>query len=107
MIENFCDRHPGVVLDIYEEEWITFAAKLRDRSIDFVLQRLHGRPQLDDPTFDDLNVETLFEDELVVASVETTRGDVVARLILPNSSTSRGSSQHPPVGITASYPRRA
>jgi DNA-binding transcriptional LysR family regulator len=67
MIENFCDRHPGVVLDIYEEEWITFAAKLRNRSIDFVLQRLHGRPQLDDPTFDDLNVETLFEDELVVA----------------------------------------
>lgn len=66
LIESFCDRYPGIILDIYEEEFASFAAKLRNRSIDFVLQRLHGRPRRDDPAFDGLNVETLFEDELVV-----------------------------------------
>jgi hypothetical protein len=32
-----------------------------------VLQRLHGRPGADDPMFENLDVETLFEDELVIA----------------------------------------
>jgi DNA-binding transcriptional LysR family regulator len=35
--------------------------------MDFVLQRLHGRPPSADPTFEDLDVETLFDDELVIA----------------------------------------
>jgi DNA-binding transcriptional LysR family regulator len=66
IIESFSQRHPKIILDIYEEEFASFAAKLRNRSLDFVLQRLHGRPRSGDHTFDDLNVETLFDDELVV-----------------------------------------
>jgi DNA-binding transcriptional LysR family regulator len=67
IIESFSLRHPKIILDIYEEEFATFAGKLRSRSLDFVLQRLHGRPNASDPTFEDLKVETLFEDELVIA----------------------------------------
>ena len=67
IIESFSLRHPQIILDIYEEEFATFAGKLRSRSLDFVLQRLHGPPRAGDPTFDDLDVETLFEDELVIA----------------------------------------
>src|SRR5262249_1879733 len=60
IIEGFSRRYPKIILDIYEEEFATFAAKLRGRVMDFVLQRLHGPPRADDPTFNDLNVETLF-----------------------------------------------
>jgi len=67
IIEEFSLRYPKIILDIYEEEFATFASKLRNRSIDFVLQRLHGRPRPRDPMLDDLAVETLFEDELVIA----------------------------------------
>jgi len=66
IIESFSQRYPKIILDIYEEEFASFAAKLRSRSLDFVLQRLHGRPRADDHAFDDLNVEMLFDDELVV-----------------------------------------
>jgi DNA-binding transcriptional LysR family regulator len=66
IIESFSQRYPKIILDIYEEEFASFAAKLRNRSLDFVLQRLHGRPRAGDHTYDDLNVETLFDDELVV-----------------------------------------
>ena len=68
VIESFAKKYPGIVLDIYEEEFATFAAKLRNRSLDFVLQRLHGRPRKDDHANDDLNVEIIFEDELVVVA---------------------------------------
>jgi DNA-binding transcriptional LysR family regulator len=67
IIEEFSRRYPKIILDIYEEEIATFASKLRSRNIDIVLQRLHGRPRPDDPALDDLNVETLFEDELIIA----------------------------------------
>jgi DNA-binding transcriptional LysR family regulator len=67
IIESFSLQHPRIILDIYEEEFSTFAGKLRSRSMDFVLQRLHGHPPSADPTFEDLDVETLFDDELVIA----------------------------------------
>jgi DNA-binding transcriptional LysR family regulator len=67
IIESFSRQYPGVILDVQDEEFDRSATKLRDRSLDFVLQRLRGRPLADDPFFDDLNVETLFDDELVVA----------------------------------------
>jgi DNA-binding transcriptional LysR family regulator len=72
VIESFSRQHPRVVLDVFDEEFDRYAGKLRDRDLDFVLQRLRGRPRMEDPFFDDLNVETLFDDELVVvAGMET------------------------------------
>jgi DNA-binding transcriptional LysR family regulator len=67
IIKEFSRRYPKIILDIYEEEIATFASKLRRRNIDFVLQRLHGKPRADDPTLADLHVETLFEDDLIIA----------------------------------------
>jgi DNA-binding transcriptional LysR family regulator len=67
IIESFSRRHPKIILDIYEEEFATFAGKLRSRTLDFVLQRLHGPPNAGDPVFEDLDIETLFDDELVIA----------------------------------------
>jgi DNA-binding transcriptional LysR family regulator len=68
VIEGFSKLYPGIILDIYEEEFASFAAKLRNRNLDFVLQRLRGHPHQDDHTFDDLNVEILFNDELVIVA---------------------------------------
>jgi len=68
IIESFSRDYPGIILDIYEEEFATFAAKLRNRNLDFVLQRLHGRPRAEDHANDDLNVEMLFDDQLVVVA---------------------------------------
>ena len=68
VVENFCRQYPHVVLDVHVEELETLSAKVRDRSLDFVLQLLRGHPLADDHFFDDLNVEVLFEDELVVAA---------------------------------------
>jgi DNA-binding transcriptional LysR family regulator len=67
-IESFCRLHPGVVLDIFDEEFDRYAGKLRERSIDFILQRLRGQPRVGDPFFDDLDIEVLFDDELVVVA---------------------------------------
>jgi DNA-binding transcriptional LysR family regulator len=68
VIESFLQQYPRVVLDIYEEEFDRFAARLRDRTLDFVLQRLRNPIQPNDPFFDDLNVEVLFDDRLVIAA---------------------------------------
>ena len=68
IIESFSRQNPRVVLDVFDEEFDRYAGKLRDRNLDFVLQRLRGHPQMDDPFFDDLDVEVLFEDELVVVA---------------------------------------
>jgi DNA-binding transcriptional LysR family regulator len=68
VIESFYRQYPGAVLDVQDEEFDRSAAKLRDRSLDFILQRLRGRPLPDDAFFEDLNVEVLFNDELVIAA---------------------------------------
>jgi DNA-binding transcriptional LysR family regulator len=68
VIEAFSRRYPRVVLDIHVEELETLAAKLRDRSLDFVVQLLRGAPQANDPFFEDFDVEVLFEDEMVIAA---------------------------------------
>jgi DNA-binding transcriptional LysR family regulator len=68
IIESFSRQYPGVILDVQDEEFDRSATKLRDRSLDFVVQRLRGRPLANDHYFDDLNVEILFDDELVVAA---------------------------------------
>jgi DNA-binding transcriptional LysR family regulator len=68
VIESFLQQYPRVVLDIYEEEFDRFAARLRDRTLDFVLQRLRNPIQPNDTFFDDLNVEVLFDDRMVIAA---------------------------------------
>ncbi len=68
VIESFSRQYPGVILDVQDEEFDRSATKLRDRSLDFVLQRLRGRPLAGDNFFDDLNVEILFDDDLVVVA---------------------------------------
>jgi DNA-binding transcriptional LysR family regulator len=67
-LESFLQRYPRIVLDIYEEEFDRFAARLRDRSLDFVLQRLRDPPRPNNPFFDDLDVEVLFNDRMVIAA---------------------------------------
>jgi DNA-binding transcriptional LysR family regulator len=68
IIESFSRQYPGVVLDVHEEEIESLAAKLRGRELDLVIQRLRVRALADDRSFDDFNVEILFDDELVVGA---------------------------------------
>jgi DNA-binding transcriptional LysR family regulator len=68
VLESFLQKYPRVVLDIYEEEFDRFAARLRDRTLDFVLQRLRDPVRPNNPFFDDLDVEVVFNDHMVVAA---------------------------------------
>ena len=66
-------QDPQTSGDVYEEEFDRFAARLRDRTLDFVLQRTRGPKGADDHVFADLNVEVLFDDHLVVAAGKQSR----------------------------------
>ena len=44
IIESFSRRYPNVVFDVREEEIETLGKKLRDRALDFLVQRLRGPP---------------------------------------------------------------
>ena len=72
-VESFCRLYPRVVLDVGHEGNDTFAAKLRERSLDLALQLLRRREVADDRFFDDFNVEILFEDQVVVAVARESR----------------------------------
>jgi DNA-binding transcriptional LysR family regulator len=67
VIDAFRRRHPRASLGIDYEIAPTFASRLRDRSLDLVLMRLRGRALAEDRAPDDLKLDTLFDDELVVA----------------------------------------
>jgi DNA-binding transcriptional LysR family regulator len=67
-VESFCRLYPRVVLEVHEEDFDTFAAKLRERSLDLALQRLRRRPLAGERFFDDFDVEILFDDQLVIAA---------------------------------------
>jgi DNA-binding transcriptional LysR family regulator len=67
-IERFSQLYPGVVLDVHVEELETLAARLRDRSLDFVAQLLRGPLVAGDPFFEEFDVDILFEDEMVIAA---------------------------------------
>lgn len=68
---SFYERHPGIVLEVEQVATPTFEfPQLRERRLDLVLARL-PRPQA--PADDDLNVETLFNDEIVVAAGASSR----------------------------------
>jgi DNA-binding transcriptional LysR family regulator len=66
IVEQFTEEYPRVVLDVDTVNTLSFAQKLRDRQLDVVLAR--GGWPIDEPQLmTDLNVETLFDDELVIA----------------------------------------
>jgi len=65
IVSRFRKAHSGVVLDIDTVNTLTFSPRLRDRTLDLVLARA-GWP-LDEPHLvEDLDIETLFDDALVI-----------------------------------------
>jgi DNA-binding transcriptional LysR family regulator len=72
VIEQFTRRYPSIVLDVHVEEIESLGIKLRDRSLDFIIQRLR-LPPADDPSLDDLSVEVLLDDDelIVVAGLQS------------------------------------
>ena len=64
--ETFTQRYPRAVLDVDTVNTLSFAQRLRDRSLDVVLAR-GGWPLEDVELVKDFRVETLYDDELVVA----------------------------------------
>lgn len=68
VIEAFRRQCPRSSLGIDYEIATTFASRLRDRTLDVVLMRLRGRSLPGDRSTADLNVEMLFDDELVIAA---------------------------------------
>jgi len=65
IVEQFAEQYPRVVLDVDNVNTLSFAQKLRERSLDLVLAR-GGWPLEDPHLVADFNVETLFDDELLV-----------------------------------------
>src|SRR5260370_19718901 len=72
IIDRFSEQYPGVVLDVEDIDFRSFVPKLRDRTFDLVLTR-RGLPGADREPVHDLNIEILFDDELVVAAGMHTR----------------------------------
>jgi DNA-binding transcriptional LysR family regulator len=70
IIDAFQQRHPKVVVDVDDIDLRSYPLKLREFGFDLVLTRVPG---LDSEFGVDLNVQTLFEDELVVAAGLQTR----------------------------------
>jgi DNA-binding transcriptional LysR family regulator len=70
IIDAFQQLHPKVVVDVDDIDLRSYPLKLREFGFDLVLTRV---PSLDSEFGVDLNVQTLFEDELVVAAGLQTR----------------------------------
>jgi DNA-binding transcriptional LysR family regulator len=66
VIDSFSRQYPRVVLDVEDVNSPAAAPKLRDRTLDIVLGRLRALPN--EQALEDMNVETLLDDELVVAA---------------------------------------
>jgi DNA-binding transcriptional LysR family regulator len=67
-VQKFCNHYPGITIAIEPVPWPTLELpELHARKLDVVVSRL-SKPQVDDPIAGDLEVETLFEDEAVVAA---------------------------------------
>ncbi len=69
VVERFAQQYPRVVLDIDTVNTLSFAQKLRDRNLDVVLAR-GGWPLEDPQLVADFDIETLCDDEIVVAVAE-------------------------------------
>jgi DNA-binding transcriptional LysR family regulator len=65
IVEKFTREHAAAVLDVDTVNTLSFAKKLRDRELDLVLAR-GGWPLESPELVTDFNVETLYDDELVV-----------------------------------------
>jgi DNA-binding transcriptional LysR family regulator len=66
IVRRFVRQYPQVVVDLDTVNTLSFAQKLRDRSLDVVLAR-GGWPLEATELVSDLKVETLFDDPLVIA----------------------------------------
>jgi DNA-binding transcriptional LysR family regulator len=66
IVEKFTELYPRVVLDVDTVNTQSFGQKLRDRRLDVVLAR-GGWPLEESQLVTDLKVDTLFDDELVIA----------------------------------------
>ena len=67
ILERFARQYPGVVLNVEDLDLRNYPPNVRELGFDLVLTRLQGPGEETNP-FDDLNVEVLFEDQLVVAA---------------------------------------
>jgi DNA-binding transcriptional LysR family regulator len=67
VVEAFTRQYPGVMLDVDTVNTLSFPQQLRDRNLDVVLAR-GGWPLEDPQLVTDFNVETLYDDELVIAA---------------------------------------
>lgn len=67
IVERFARQYPGVVLNVEDIDLRNYPPNLRELGFDLVLTRLQGSGEETDP-FNDLNVDVLFEDQLVVAA---------------------------------------
>lgn len=65
--ETFIRQYPRIVLDVDTVNTLSFAQKLRSRNLDIVLAR-GGWPLEDAHLVTDFDVETLYDDELVIAA---------------------------------------
>ena len=108
VIERFVKRYPRAVLQ-FDEVASASATRnfpeLRDRKYDLILTR--GLLPTKEHSSDDLNVETLFDDPLVIAAgIQSKWRPVAARLILLSLSTRRlGSCSRRRHGITSIWRR--
>jgi DNA-binding transcriptional LysR family regulator len=66
IIEQFTEQYPRVILDVDTVNTMSFPQKLRERELDLVLAR-GGWPLEEPQLVRDFKVETLFNDELVIA----------------------------------------
>jgi DNA-binding transcriptional LysR family regulator len=66
IVEQFVEQYPRVVLDVDTVNTLSFAQKLRERSLDVVLAR-GGWPLEEPHMVTDFSIDTLFDDELVIA----------------------------------------
>src|SRR5690242_747919 len=67
-VEKFCRRYPGIAITIEPVPWPTLELpELHARKLDVVMSRL-SKPQADDPFGDDVDVEILFQDEVVIVA---------------------------------------
>jgi DNA-binding transcriptional LysR family regulator len=69
VVERFARQYPEVVLNVEDIDLRTYPPKVRELGFDVVLTRLQGPGEESDP-FNDLNVDVLFNDQLVVVAGE-------------------------------------
>lgn len=67
ILETFTRQYPRVTLEVDTVNTLSFARRLRERDLDVVLAR-GGWPLEDPELVADFDVETLYEDEIVIAA---------------------------------------